>query len=472
MTTKDITSFENILWRASCILQGILDPTESKTIIFGLLFLKLFSDRTTIKEPKATWDYIVSYTHSDSLGSIINAAMDTLEKENLFLENTLPKNYDRPELKYSLGKIVDAFSDIDTATYSTSFDLLSHTYEYYMSRLSGSRTIGNNEYFTLSSIAKIMLNILLPDKGSIYDPCSGTGSLFFQLIEHLKVRNEDLSNITLFGQESNPSSWKIAKMNLALQGVSADLGGYAADTFCSDQHPSLHADYILANPPFNQFLEKHTLHSDDIRWQYGIPREGNANYAWLQHMIFHLSPTGKMAAVMANGSLTSNIRGDNQIRKNIVCADLVDCIISLPPRLFYNTSTPCCLWVISRNKAHHGQTLFVDARTLGTMTNNKLREFSENDIQLISTTYQSYCAGSLTCQNGFSYVATLEEIAKKNYTLTPGQYIDLPALNDRNNEMDSELERLSCELSELFIQSDELRRDLCQKLASIGITIQ
>lgn len=303
------------------------------------------------------------------------------------------------------------------------------------------------------------------------DPCCGSGGMFVQSAKFVENHAGNINDISVYGQDSNPTTWKMAQMNLAIRGIDADLGKYNADTFFNDYHPTLRADYIMANPPFNLSNWGADKLTDDVRWQYGMPPAGNANFAWLQHMIYHLAPNGRMGMVLANGSLSSQSGGEGDIRKNIIEADLVDCIIAMPSQLFYTTQIPVSLWFLSRNKKQKGKTLFIDARKMGTMVTRKLRELSDEDIRKIANTYNAFAAGTLEDVKGFCAVATTAEIKGQDYILTPGRYVGIEEQEDDGEPFEEKMARLTGELSELFQKSHQLEEQIRDRLGAIGYEV-
>ena len=420
------------------------------------------------------------------IGQVIDDAMRAIEKENVRLKDILPKNFARPELdKRRLGEVVDLFTNIKMIEHGSEKDILGRTYEYCLSMFAEQEGKRGGEFFTPSCVVRTLVEVLQPFKGRVYDPCCGSGGMFVQSAKFVENHSGNINNISIYGQDSNPTTWKLAQMNLAIRGIEPDLGKYAADTFLDDQHPTMRADYIMANPPFNLSNWGAEQLKDDVRWQYGMPPAGNANFAWLQHMIYHLAPGGRMGMVLANGSLSSQSGGEGEIRKNIVNADLVDCIIAMPTQLFYTTQIPVSLWFISKRKKQPGKTLFIDARKMGVMVSRKLRELTDgtkeeyknedgtlkNEIKKIADTYNAYVSGTLEDVKGFCAVATTEEIAKQDYILTPGRYVGIEEQQDDGEPFEEKMARLTSELSDLFVQSHKLEAEIKEKLGAIGYEI-
>ena len=509
--TADI-GFEKQIWNAACVLRGNMDASEYKGVVLGLIFLKYISDRFEDKYNQlvadgdgfeedrdeytsegiffvpvgARWSDVSAKAHDPEIGQVIDDAMRAIEKENVRLKDILPKNFARPELdKRRLGEVVDLFTNIKMIEHGSEKDILGRTYEYCLSMFAEQEGKRGGEFFTPSCVVRTLVEVLQPFKGRVYDPCCGSGGMFVQSAKFVENHSGNINDISIYGQDSNPTTWKLAQMNLAIRGIEPDLGKYAADTFLDDQHPTMRADYIMANPPFNLSNWGAEQLKDDVRWQYGMPPASNANFAWLQHMIYHLAPGGRMGMVLANGSLSSQSGGEGDIRKNIVNADLVDCIIAMPTQLFYTTQIPVSLWFISKRKKQPGKTLFIDARKMGVMVSRKLRELTDgtkeecknedgtlkNDIKKIADTYNAYVAGTLEDVKGFCAVATTEEIAKRDYILTPGRYVGIEEQQDDGEPFEEKMARLTSELSDLFVQSHKLEAEIKEKLGAIGYEI-
>ena len=327
------------------------------------------------------------------------------------------------------------------------------------------------EFYTPSCVVRTLVEVLQPYHGRVYDPACGSGGMFVQSAKFIENHSGNINDISVYGQDSNPTTWKMAQMNLAIRGIDADLGKYNADTFFNDCHPTLRADYIMANPPFNLSDWGADKLQDDVRWKYGIPPASNANFAWLQHMIHHLAPNGRIGMVLANGSLSSQSGGEGDIRKNIINADLVDCIVAMPTQLFYTTQIPVSLWFLSKNKKQPGKTLFIDARKMGTMVTRKLRELSDDDIKKIADTYNAFIDGTLEDVKGFCAVKTTEDIAAQDYILTPGRYVGIEDKEEDDEPFDEKMTRLTSELSQMFAKSHELEDEIRKKLGAIGYEI-
>ena len=485
--------FEKQIWEAACVLRGNIDASEYKNVVLGLIFLKYISDRFEEKyrqlvdegegfeedideytserifyvPPSARWSEIAKNAHTPEIGTVIDEAMRSIERENRRL-----KNFARPELdKRRLGDVVDLFTNVRMVEHGDEKDILGRTYEYCLSRFAEQEGKLAGEFYTPSCVVRTLVEVLQPYHGRVYDPCCGSGGMFVQSAKFVEAHSGNINDIAVYGQDSNPTTWKMAQMNLAIRGIEPDLGQYNADTFLNDCHPTLRADFIMANPPFNLSNWGADKLADDVRWKYGTPPAGNANFAWLQHMIYHLAPGGRIGMVLANGSLSSQSGGEGEIRKNIIEADLVDCIVAMPGQLFYTTQIPVSLWFLSKDKKQKGKTLFIDARKLGTMVTRKLRELTDEDIGKIAATYNAYADGTLEDQKGFCAVATTEEIAKQDYILTPGRYVGIEEQEDDGEPFEEKMTRLTGELSELFEKSHELEKEIREKLGAIGYEI-
>ena len=496
-TTANI-GFEKEIWEAACVLRGNIDASEYKSVVLGLIFLKYISDRFEQKYEElkaegegfeedideytsegiffvpqgARWKDIAAVAHAPEIGVAIDNAMRSIEKNNKRLKDILPKNFARPELdKRRLGDVVDLFTNIKMHEHGDEKDILGRTYEYCLSKFAEQEGKLAGEFYTPSCVVRTLVEVLQPFHGRVYDPCCGSGGMFVQSAKFVESHSGNINDISVYGQDSNPTTWKMAQMNLAIRGIDADLGQYNADTFFNDCHPTLRADYIMANPPFNLSDWGADKLQDDVRWKYGIPPAGNANFAWMQHMIYHLAPNGKIGMVLANGSLSSQSGGEGEIRKNIVNADLVDCIVAMPPQLFYTTQIPVSLWFLSKNKSQKGKTLFIDARKMGTMVTRKLREFTDDDIKKIADTYKAFADGTLEDVKGFCAVVGTDEIARQDYILTPGRYVGIEEQEADDEPFDAKMTRLTGELSAMFAKSHELEEDIRKNLGAIGYEI-
>ncbi len=492
------TGFEKQIWDAACVLRGNIDASEYKSVVLGLIFLKYISDRfearydelvaegAGFEEDKdeytaeniffvpesARWGVIAASAHIPEIGTVIDEAMRAIERENKKLKDVLPKNFARSELdKRRLGDVVDLFTNIRMAEHGTDKDILGNTYQYCLRKFAEQEGKLAGEFFTPECVVKTLVEVLQPFDGRVYDPCCGSGGMFVQSAKFIENHSGNINRISVYGQDSNPTTWKLAQMNLAIRGIDADLGKFNADTFFNDCHPQLKANFILANPPFNLSNWGADKLKEDVRWKYGLPPAGNANFAWLQHMIHHLAPGGRMGMVLANGSLSAQSGGEGEIRKNIINADLVDCIVAMPSQLFYTTQIPVSLWFLAKGKKQKGKTLFIDARKMGTMVTRKLRELTDEDIARIAEAYNAFSSGTLEEVKGFCAVATTEEIAKQNYILTPGRYVGIEEQEDDGEPFEEKMGRLTAELSEMFVKSHELEAEIKKHLGAIGYAI-
>lgn len=502
MAKKENTTsigFEDAIWRAADKLRGNLNASEYEGVVLGLIFLKYISDKFEAKfkelsedeyadvEDKdeyeadgvffvpqdARWSVISQAAHTPQIGKVIDDALEAIERENTKLKGVLPSNYARPELdKRRLGDVVDLFTNIHMLASGDEKDLLGRVYEYCLQKFASMEGKNAGEFYTPSCIVRTIVEILQPYAGRVYDPCCGSGGMFVQSAKFIQNHQKDINNISVYGQEANPSTWKMAHMNVAIRGLEANLGKSYADTFFDDQHPTLKADFIMANPPFNlsdwgaDKLEK------DVRWKFGIPPAGNANFAWMQHMIHHLSPTGRIGLVLANGALSSQTGGEGTIRQKIVEADLVEGIIALPSQLFYSTGIPVSLWFLSRNKQQPGKVLFIDARNMGTMVTRAVRELMAEDITKIASTFEAFRNGTLEDEKGFCAVKTLQDIAAQDFILTPGRYVGIAEQEDDGEPFAEKMQRLTSELGGLFSESHRLEDEIKKQLGSIGFALK
>lgn len=506
MSTANI-GFEEKLWSMADKLRGSMDASEYKHVVLGLLFLKYVSDsfeelhaqlvaeqwadpedkdeylaENIFWVPKeARWTYIKENAKKPEIGQIIDNAMIAIEKENESLRGVLPKNYARPDLdKTRLGETIDMFSFQVGDKESRAKDVLGRVYEYFLSKFAAAEGKSGGEFYTPMSVVKLLVEMLEPYRGRVYDPCCGSGGMFVQSEKFVEEHQGKLGDIAIYGQESNPTTWKLAKMNLAIRGIDADLGEHHADTFHNDLHKRLKADYILANPPFNISDWGGDRLQEDMRWKYGVPPNGNANYGWIQHMVSKLAPTGTAGFVLANGSMSTNTTAEFEIRKKLIEEDLVECIVTLPGQLFYSTQIPVCLWFVTKNKAKNGkreragEILFIDARNLGFMSTRTLKEFADTDIAQVADAYHAW-RGTNDDQYedvaGFCKVAKLEEVREHDYILTPGRYVGLEAVEDDGEPFEEKMERLTRELSEQFKESEKLESQIREALGGIGYEV-
>ena len=499
---KDNTKigFEKQIWDAACVLWGHIPAADYRKVIVGLIFLRYISsafekrynelveegygfenDKDAYIEEnifyvpeKARWNVIASAAHTPEIGTVLDDAMRAIEDENKSLKNVLPKIYGSPDLdKRVLGEVVDLFTnEVNMQDIDGDRDILGRTYEYCIAQFAAYEGTKGGEFYTPSSIVKTIVEILKPfEDCRVYDPCCGSGGMFVQSVKFLQAHSGNRNRISVYGQESNADTWKMAKMNMAIRGIDADFGPYHADTFFNDLHKTLKADFIMANPPFNLKNWGQDKLKDDVRWKYGLPPEGNANFAWIQHMIHHLAPNGKIGLVLANGALSSQTSGEGEIRKNIIEADLIEGIVALPTQLFYSVTIPVTLWFISKNKKQKGRTLFIDARKMGYMVDRKHRDFTTEDIKKLADTFELFQSGTLEEVKGFCAIATTEDIAKQDYILTPGRYVGIEEQEDDGEPFDDKMKRLASELSDMFKKSQELENDIRKKLEAIGYEV-
>lgn len=478
---------ENELWEAADKLRGHLDAAEYKSVVLGLIFLKYISDRfeqvrqRVEKEglddpedkdvylaervfwvpPDARWKILQDNAAKEEIGNLIDKAMDAIEKDNPTLKGMLPNNYGRATLdKRRLGELVNLVSNkINFADEeSRKQDTLGRVYEYFLSQFASQEGRKGGEFYTPRSVVRVLVEMLAPYKGRVFDPCCGSGGMFVQSEKFVEAHGGKIGDISIYGQESNPNTFKLAKMNLAIRGIEGDLGKQPADSFHNDQHPDLKANYILANPPFNMSDWGGDSLREDKRWKYGKPPVGNANFAWVQHFIYHLSPNGTAGFVLANGSMSSNTSGEGEIRKAIIEDDLVDCMVALPGQLFYSTQIPVCLWFLSRNKKNrNGKTLFIDARKLGTLTDRVHRDLSSEDIAQIADTHHAWREGkNYEDVAGFCKSVSIEEIRTQGYVLTPGRYVGSAELEEDDEPFEQKITRLTKELETQFEESEKL----------------
>ena len=489
--------FEEELWASADKLRNNMDAAEYKHVVLGLIFLKYVSDtfmekyKELLEEDEefaedmdaylaegvfwvpeiARWDYIAKHSKQVEIGQIVDSALDAIEKENDSLRGVLPKNYSRPELdKRILGEIIDLFTNINVGgKEGKEKDILGRVYEYFLGKFAANEGKGGGEFYTPKSIVSLMVEMIQPFKGYVYDPACGSGGMFVQSLKFVEEHSGSTFDISVYGQESNPTTWKLAKMNLAIRGIENNLGSKNADTFHEDLHKNLKADYILANPPFNQSDWGQPLLVDDARWKWGTPPQGNANYGWIEHMLDKLSQKGKAGVVLANGSLSSNTSGEGDIRRKILEDDLVDCIVALPDKLFYTTGIPVCIWFFNRDKKHKGQTLFIDARKMGDMVNRRLRELSDEDIKKIANTYIAWQnEDGYEDVQGYCKVASIDEIKEHDYILTPGRYVGIEEVEDNGEPFEEKMERLTTTLANQFKKSRGLEEEIIKQLGGIG----
>lgn len=502
MSTANI-GFEETLWKSADKLRGSMDSAEYKYVVLGLIFMKYISDKFETKYnelleeregfeedrdeyeaenifwvPKeARWGYLKDNAKDPKIGQIIDDAMILIEKENPTLKGVLDKRYARPELdKRRLGELIDLISTIRLHKNGEK-DLLGRVYEYFLGQFASSEGKGGGEFYTPTSVVKTLVEMIEPYRGRIYDPACGSGGMFIQSEKFIEEHAGRIDDLSIYGQELNATTWKLCKMNLAIRGLDGNIGPHQGDTFHDDLHKTLKADYVLANPPFNISDWGGNKLTDDIRWKYGVPPEGNANYAWLEHIVYHLAPNGVAGIVLANGALSSNTSNEGVIRKNLVDAKLVDAIVALPDKLFYSTGIPVSLWILNRNKIDNpkfrkraDEILFIDGRNLGTMVDRRHRELSDEDIKKIADTYHNYrnIDGNYEDVQGFCKAAKLEEVREHEYVLTPGRYVGIEEQEDDGVPFEEKMEALTSELGELFEKSRSLEEEIRKNLGGIG----
>jgi len=491
--------FESQIWDAACVLWGHIPAAEYRNIIIGLIFLRYIStafekkylqlvedgdgfeddpdayveDNIFFVPEDARWSTIAAAVHTPEIGMVIDNAMRAIEADNKKLKGVLPKNFGNPDLDKSvLGDVVDLFTNMDMSDTEGNRDILGRTYEYCIAQFAEKEGKGGGEFYTPSSIVNTLVAILKPYANCrVYDPACGSGGMFVQSAKFIEAHSGQRGQMSIYGQEANPDTWKMAIMNLTIRGMEADLGPFHADTFSKDQHPTLKADFIMANPPFNYQPWGHDNLLDDVRWKYGMPPASNANFAWIQHMIHHLAPNGKIGLVLANGALSSQTGGEGEIRKRIIEDDLIEGIVALPSQLFYSVTIPATLWFISKNKKQKGKTVFIDARQIGYMVDRTHRDFTEEDIAKIADTFTAFQEGTLEDVKGFCAVVETSDIAKQDYVLTPGRYVGIEEKEDDGEPFEEKMGRLTSELSSMFSKSHELENEIRKKLGAIGYDI-
>lgn len=520
-TNGNGASLESVLWDSANKLRNNMDAAEYKHVVLGLIFLKYVSDvfdrrrrqletltadedsdyymptaeaRASLLESRDEytsegvfwipegnrWDDLRNAAKQPDIGARLDAAMDAIEKDNPTLKGVLPKNYARRELSpATLGGLIDTFSRDDLAAAEhDDLDVLGRVFEYMVSKFASAEGKLGGEFYTPRCIVQLMVEMVEPFNGRVYDPACGSGGMFVQADRFVRAHAGDRNDIAVYGQEQNPTTWRLAKMNLALRGIDADLGPQWGDTFSNDLHPDLRADFILANPPFN--ISDWSRRQDDPRWAYGTPPAGNANFAWIQHMLHHLAPAGTMVTVLANGSLSSQQSGEGDIRKALIEADLVDCIVALPGQLFYTTGIPVCLWFLTKDKTstpvaserpqrdRTGETLFIDARKLGTMVGRTVRELTDADISRIADTYHSWRGEPDTEPfediPGYAASVTLATITEHDYVLTPGRYVGAEDTEEDDEPLDEKIVRLTQEIRDGFKMRAQLQSEVLSAL--------
>ena len=504
--TENNHELEKTLWAAADKLRSNMDAAEYKHVVLGLIFLKYISDAfedlyqkltenqgeyegSDPEDPdeylannvffvpeKARWQYLQDRAKQPEIGKYLDDAMDAIERINPPLKGVLPKIYADPELnKQRLGELIDLIGTIGFHQDAhASQDLLGRVYEYFLGQFADAEGKKGGQFYTPASIVKLLVEMIEPFNGRVYDGCCGSGGMFVKSEKFVRNHQGSIKDLSIFGQESNPTTLRLARMNLAIRGIDAKLE--LGDTFLNDRHPDLKADFILANPPFNVSDWSGEQLRDDSRWKYGVPQVGNANYAWLQHFAHKLSPTGIAGIVLANGSMNSNTGGEGEIRKNMIEDGLVDCMVALPSQLFYNTMIPACLWFLARDRTNHkfrnrsNEILFIDARKLGMMINRRNKEFTDEDIAKIAGTYHAWRGegGTYEDQPGFCKAATIDEVRENNYVLMPGRYVGTEEAEDDGIPFEEKMNTLTAQLAEQFARGNELQQRIRENLKGIG----
>jgi len=498
--------FEERLWQAADKLRSNMDAAEYKHVVLGLIFLKYISDAfddlhrqlkaDKLADPEdrdeytaenvfwvpkeARWSHLQANAKTTNIGLIIDDAMEAIEQANPTLKGVLPKDYARPALdKHRLGELIDLIGGIALGdAESRSKDILGRVYEYFLGKFAAAEGKLGGQFYTARCVVKLLVAMIEPFKGRVYDPCCGSGGMFVQSEAFEEAHGGRRNDISVYGQESNPTTWRLCKMNLAIRGIDGNIGPHNADSFHKDLHKDLRADFVLANPPFNDSDWGGDRLREDARWKYGTPPMGNANYGWIQHFIHHLAPGGIAGFVLANGSMSSNQSGEGDIRRAIIDADLVDCMIALPGQLFYTTQIPVCLWFLTRTKSNgkfrdrRKQTLFIDARKMGVMTDRTHRELTDEEIGRIADTYHAWRgekdAGKYDDVPGFCKSAATDEIAGHGHVLTPGRYVGAEEIEDDDEPFPDKMKRLVGQLEEQFAESAKREKQIRKNLKGLG----
>ncbi len=524
-STAATVGYEAQLWQMADALRGSMDAAEYKHVVLGVIFLKYISDAFEEEHakleaeraqgadpedpdeyralnifwvpPEARWAHLKAHAKQPTIGQIVDDAMAGIERDNPALKGVLPKDYARPALT-RLGQLIDLISNIKVGDEaSRAKDVLGRVYEYFLSQFASAEGKKGGEFYTPRCVVKLLVETLEPYRGRVYDPCCGSSGMFVQSVEFIRAHAKGNGNggkakadISIYGQESNYTTWRLARMNLALRGIDGQIAH--GDTFHNDRHPDLKADFILANPPFNISDWGRERLRDDKRWQYGTPPAGNANFAWVQHIVYHLAPAGVAGFVLANGSMSSNQSGEGEIRKQLIEADLVDWMVALPGQLFYSTQIPACLWFLARDRKNgkfrdrRGHMLFIDARKLGRMVDRTHRELTDEDVARIANTYHAWRgenivgAGLVPAQEGdhkgrpykdipgFCRNAPLEEVRKHGHVLTPGRYVGAEAQEDDGEPFEEKMRRLVAQLREQTAQGITLDEAIARNLKELG----
>ena len=511
------TGYEAELWRMADALRGSMDAAEYKHVVLGLIFLKYISDAFEERHaavldewgpeaaedrdeyiaenifwvpPEARWVHLKSQARQPTVGQLVDGAMTGIERDNPALKDVLPKDYARPALdKQRLGQLIDLVSNIKVGDREArSKDVLGRVYEYFLSQFASAEGKKGGEFYTPRCVVKLLVEMLEPWLGRVYDPCCGSSGMFVQSVEFIRAHASGNGNggqaradISIYGQESNYTTWRLARMNLAIRGIEGQIAH--GDSFHNDRHPDLKADFILANPPFNVSDWGGERLVQDQRWQYGVPPKGNANFAWVQHMVHHLSPTGAAGFVLANGSMSSSQSGEGNIRRSLVEANLVDCMVALPGQLFYSTQIPACLWFLARRRKRSGEILFIDARKLGRMVDRTHRELTAEDIARIAGAYDAWRGRAPSSSEaesqdeaaepyadvpGFCKSATLEEVRKHGHVLTPGRYVGAEAREEDSEPFEDKMKRLAAQWRKQQAEAAKLDAAIEKNLSRLG----
>ena len=500
------TGYEAKLWAMADALRGSMDAAEYKHVVLGLIFLKYISDAFEERRAavlaewgdeaaedrdeytaenifwvpqEARWGHLKGQARQPTIGQTVDAAMEAIERDNPALKDVLPKNYARPALdKQRLGQLIDMVGNIQVGDADArSRDVLGRVYEYFLSQFADAEGKRGGEFYTPRCVVKLLVEMLEPYRGRVYDPCCGSSGMFVQSIEFIRAHasgnangGEARGDISIYGQESNHTTWRLARMNLAIRGIAGQIAH--GDTFRDDRHPDLKANFILANPPFNVSDWGGQHLAEDKRWRYGVPPKGNANFAWVQHMVHHLAPKGVAGFVLANGSMSSQQSGEGEIRKNLIEDELVDCMVALPGRLFYSTQIPVCLWFLRRGPRRRGEILFIDARKLGRMVDRIHRELTDEDIARIADTYHAWQTGEendgYADVPGFCKSVALDEVRRHGHVLTPGRYVGVEPQEDDGEPFEDKITRLVTELREQQAEGTRLDAVISDNLTALG----
>jgi type I restriction enzyme M protein len=529
MSEKEfLYNLERKLWKSADKLRSSLDAAVYKHVVLGLIFLKYVSDAFEVrrkeleiefKNPKselylgddeelikeeleirdyyteknvfwvpeiARWKYLQENIRLSigaklpngkefkSAGKLIDDALEAIEKENPKLKRVLNKDYTKLQIEsHKLADLVDLISTIPFEHESLKAkDILGHVYEYFLGKFALAEGKGGGQFYTPKSIVNLIIEMIKPFRGKVYDPAMGSGGFFISSEKFIEAHGGNIEDISIYGQESNPTTWRLAIMNMVIRGLDFNFGKSAANTFTKDQHPDLRADFVLANPPFNQDEWWHPSLENDKRWIYGTPPKSNANFAWIQHMLYHTAPNGVIGLVLANGSLSSTTAGEDKIRKNIIEADLVEAIIALPDKLFFNTGIPASIWILNKNKPQKGKTLFIDTRDFGEMIDRKQKKLTESDIKEIASTFDRFRKGEDVDKKGVYKVATIKDIEKENFILTPGRYVGIAESEEEQIPFKEKMQDLTKKLSKELAKNRELEELLSHNLAELGFRLE